>query len=320
MDKKDIQNIRIALMSWNQSYTQKNRVALVGFFKGYDASLSQREGYNSNFSSLFSEFILHYHNIRHIAWDFQVETFAYRNKIEWIIAFDQLFNEFIGTIQWKEDKVFLAIPKTEVEIDSQIIDTSQRISKYKTESGVLFKSGTIIKFVDKIGEEYKKFVNYDIYQKEPSWETLTLGNGKNNYQHIRFFIENDATKNSTVIGDDVIFHKVERIWGFHTTQIKFLAQRNGKYYAYSDLFEIELDGAIENHEIEITTQRHKMDFVREEYATESLSERHENYKMGLITYSEFLNQFGCHSHYFGHYEKFMNYNLGMNGWSKKSKK
>ncbi len=333
VNKADLKNILEHINNqWNTSIPQ-NKHTIVAFIKGFDITLSpnfdlkkEHDFSYNNITKLFSIFIYREYQIHHLTWYSQVETYAYRNRVDWISAFKELYERFYNTFLPQDYENETYTEGSLYSLDQKIHFESERISIVPefidsiTISNQKISQGTILQLGDLIGTDYKKTVHFELEVKDPSWDLYEAS--EKDFQHVKLchIHQNDdseADKKGKL--ECRTFHRVRRICSGFTTEVKYIVKRNSNYYVYTDNFEIEITSALEKQEVKIVYEREDIDSKRDEYFEMVFHDSVEAYEMGCLTNKEFFGPiYGglINSEFNTPLLNWVNYKRTLGGWLK----
>lgn len=330
--KEDLESILSRMGSpgfWVRSIPQ-NRETITAYFEGFDDAKSPKptedNGYNFYYQTclnLFSTYIYRKYGIRHISWQRQVDTFAYRNTMNWEDAFYNLFYEFTQNFpkdtidNYYNPKLIYSSPEEKRQSKYEVISPDFNSLNSLTIDGIKIEVGTILKLVDKIGEDYKKTIHHDIDIKEPSWELYEPSNKDYNFVrfcHIKEFYKNRFDFETL---ESVVLNRVRRICSGFTSEVKLINKKNSKYFVYTKDFEIEIQLALDGQEVEVVTERGNKDEKWDNYFINRFHESVVYYQKGLSILDKTFKNFYWELINSPHYIEWVNYYWTFGGWIRK---
>jgi hypothetical protein len=323
--KKDLDNILFQMYHFWSRSTPQNQYTISTYLEGFDAAKSPnfdiKKSHDSTYRtciSLFSTFIYQKYQIKHINWQRQIDTYAYKHNLGWNEAFFKLFGQFARdfpkNIEDIDDECKMAAsPYLEYEV---INPTLNQLDSIVINNLKIIK-GTILQLTDRIGEDYKQTIHYDISVKEPSWDLYDASD--KDYQFVRLCHIKDHFKRKFdfEIADSVVINRLRRICSGFTSEVRYICEKAGKYFVYTDHFEIELQRAFDNKEIEIVQTRRQIDEVWDEYFINHFHNAIRIYAFGMITANDLFDEIYQHLINTKCLD-WVNYYFTFSGWLRKS--
>ncbi|WP_299245387.1 hypothetical protein [uncultured Aquimarina sp.] len=195
---------------------------------------------------------------------------------------------------------------------------SQFLQKVKLDN-ITVEVGMTLKLSNLIGEKYKETIHFNIKNENPSWELYE--SSEDDYSSVRlchFFSDIDSLSENEKKA--IVINRARKVFSMYSSEIKLIVPRNGKYYAYTDHFEIELETAFELKEVEIIKKRSHYDNKLDEFLRFNFHQSLENYELGIITVSMLFNSIYYQMINSPHYLSWVNYSYTYGGWLKVKKK
>ena len=200
------------------------------------------------------------------SWMDQIDHYAFIKETNFVAGFYELIKEI------KQDGVKILIEYNDCNSRDKknVIKRNplKSVNSILLDSGNSIKTGDQIELVDKIGENYKRNKYYDANIKNPSWELFYRSD--DDFKKIRFY----TIKNSNYY----IYDQVYRIFSGLKDEVIRIGTRNGIYYAYTNILEIEINQNQETEDFKLL----KTNTLIDEHDIDSLKFMFENYQLGLF--------------------------------------
>jgi len=216
----------------------------------------------------------------------QVAAYANIKDVSWFDGFYKLLNEVMKT----EKELHIYKP---IELNAfKEIELGEQIDHYALPDGNVVKQGSIIKLMDRIGDDYKDTRHYDITNKTPSW--ILFYPSEKDFEYVHFFL---AEKKDWKLGP-ATYGRARRILSGSTIKILEIRQTNDVVFAYTNNLRINLEAAFSNKEIELVSLKEEESTLATD-VLDSLNERIEIERIGigavgveLETITEVVNNWG----------------------------
>ncbi|NME69165.1 hypothetical protein [Flammeovirga aprica] len=279
---------------WNTTLL-KSKIVTVAFLKGYDLALrpsldSSIEEY-ADIRTLFATYIYKQYKIRHFSWESSIDTYAYRNGLDWINSFKILFNEFIDSFVPFKDEIMLTrnrleydiiAPESEFEIDYNQYDLPKEKFTSIVVEGHKIKEGTILELGDLLGEDYKRTVHYNIQVTDPLWDIYEKS--EKDFQYVKLC----HIEESHEILQCMTFDRLRRVCSGFRSIVKHIRKRNGEYYVYTNDYEIAIANAFRIGEVKVVSEYNQIDIKRNDFINDYFQKNAKEYCYFL---EESLDQF-----------------------------
>ncbi|WP_299432844.1 hypothetical protein [uncultured Aquimarina sp.] len=256
LSKKEIENLR-----WvHYNIPDRERNSFISFIKGYLFAKDDKEleHYISRYLSQKYQINIEYTTLLE-----QIDHYAYNANKDILRGFCILLREIYDCKdEIKQQKGF--------EYRDDLKNKKEPIIKKPIIDGGIIKVGDIIKLGNTIKEDYKHSKFYNASLRNPSWD-LFYPSFKD-YKHLSFYFPEKNEMQLTYFG------QVRRIFSNSVVKIKHLFLEDEKLIAYTNLFRIEVEKALEQREIEII----KSDYT--EIDLTFLKDKVRNYTIGITEY------------------------------------
>ncbi len=281
MNKYDLNNLRFRIDYWSNSIP-KNKYTIAAYIEGFEMAKSPKKYDDSYkyFSEYFEEFIFRKYHIKHFTWYEQIETYAYRNKKDWVLAFTKLFNQFIKEFpeNTNPNRFYISSAIYNSKIEIKITDFNVNFLDTIKIGKQIIKNGTLLKLSNLIQEDYKESYHYDIELKDPSWDLYETS--EKDFSFVKLcYIGNFEKENKL---SKITFGRARRICSDSILEVKKIVEKNGKYYIYTDNFEIEIESALKNKEIKFVHEKDPLGVKIDNHFKMTLKEIAVNYCVGVV--------------------------------------
>jgi len=251
-------------ISWGiPSKSDKDNVVsfIKGFIRGSQANielliligiyLKEQYGINNDFNN----------------WIAQIDHYAYLNDKDWFMGINKLLRELY---EYEGD---LLLPEKK-EVSDEFVEfehSTEFVDYLNLDHEIKIKIGDVLKIGNKEGEVYKQTKYYDNSIRNPDWSLFY--SSKNDFNRIQFYNECEKMYPAT-------FGKVWRIFSDFTTKIKKIIKKDDRWFAYTDLFEIDIKNALTRNEVELVNNQ----FINKKNIAfeKDLKEQIDNYRIGLL--------------------------------------
>lgn len=299
--KEDLGHIYFHIFElWNRNLPQ-NQGTITAYLEGFDdarsPNLDTKKASVSyeTITDLFSTYIYRKHDIRHISWSKQIETFAYRNKLSWMEAFLDLFASFTDEFptdtqddQYTPSLVYNSPPDSN-KLEWQEYDLSKnRLSEIQVGNQTL-KTGNLLQLADLVGEDYKQTIHYNFQILDPSWDLYEASDKDFKYVRLCHLRNNLEDKIDSETKADIVINRARRILSSFTSEICFFTNREEKYFAYTDHFEIEIEPALAQKEVLLVNQRRSIDSDWDRHFLWSFHHNLGSYAIGFLSPEELFS-------------------------------
>jgi len=211
-------------------------------------------------------------------WIEQIDHYAFIKELNWTDGFYMLLKEIY------EKGNFSRIPIAPIKTISftEVTPKGEEVKELIIKEKTKIKVGDIIKLGDLIGDAYLQTKYYDMSIRNPSWELFRPSD--KDFKFIKFFNEDKRHNHMPIT-----YGKVWRIFSGLANTVLSIKKRNKKYFIYTEIFEIDVVGAMKRKEMLLSRKkelpRNACDI------NENIKIRFEYYRMGLTTAEEFLLDF-----------------------------
>ncbi|MEW7291731.1 hypothetical protein [Aquimarina sp. 2304DJ70-9] len=286
LSEEDIENLK-----WvNYRIPDKEINTLVSFIEGYLLGKNDKKLINYISTYLNQE---HHINIEYTTLIEQIDHYAYNQNKNLLDGFCSLLHEIYR---------YNGILKQDLTLDykDKFEKIKEPISKKVSKEEDILKVGDFIKLGDIMQEDYKRTKFYDSSIRNPSWDLFYPS--KSDFKCIAFYFQEDNEMKLTYFG------KVRRLFSNSIVRINSLFIEDGQLIAYTDLFRIEVEKALELNEFEI------VDSTKKPLDLYDLNENISNYTMGFLVGSlqKIINDWSFNS-FSSFHKKWHNYNRDVNG-------
>ena len=272
MIKKTIQTLRQSIFI----LPKRNEHNVLAYWSGYFHDKNEE---HQTITSCIGNYLSKHYAINGelTTWIEQVDHYSFQKGLAWYDGFYFLLAEMYNT----EEELETELKKSSSIHLQKSENPDEVMDMVETPSGIKIQKGDILKLSDKMGDDYKETKLYDKNLRNPSWSLFYPS--ENDFKHIRLM-----HKNKTSQMEKSTYGNVWRILSHFPTYIQSIERRKGRLYINTSIFEIELEGALQEKEIEFSTEKE----ISKKYIgfAELLNEQVENYRNGLghFRLSEFL--------------------------------
>ena len=266
-----------SVMNARYQVTQIHKDTAQAFELGYQ---NKNNGTYDEFIKLVKNYLSQTYAIENYfnSWVEQVDHYAFLKTLDWVAGFFLLLEEIYQNIEFftfteRKEKV---ISFTEISQEKEEILDSLTI-KHTT-----INVGDIIELTDLIGTDYQQTKYYDMSIRNPSWELFYPS--EKDFKFIKFFHEDKKQQ----LGP-ITYERVWRLFSGWKNTVLAIKKRKDQYFLYTEIFEIEVEGAIKEKEFLLSNDKTLPSNALD--INEHIRTYFEYYRLALISPKEFLSGF-----------------------------